>query len=292
MWSRRSAQNAGPQALERAVGQQAALADDDDALGQRLDVVHVVGRQQHGHALLAVEPPHEVAHRELRRRIEPDGRLVEEQDRGIVQQGGGELRAHALAERELAHRLVEQRLEPQHGHELVAPAAIARGLDAVDVGQQIEAVDHRQVPPELGALAEHHADARHVAHAVLVRHQAVHLDPAAGRPQDARQDLHGRGLARAVGADEGQQLAGFEAERDVDQGMDLAPAPAHEAAQCAGETWRAFSDAIGLGQRLDEDLGHGDRPPVVGKGAGTYAVSATKSTNLGAVGGYLDRRRD
>ena len=174
-------EHAGAQALERPVGQQAPLADDDDALGQRLDVVHVVGREQHRHALLAVEPSHEVAHGELGRRVETDGRLVEEQDRGIVQQRRGELRAHALAERELAHRLVEQRLEPQHGHELVAPAAIARGLDAVDVGQQIEAVDHRQVPPELAALAEHHADARHVAHAVLVGHQAIHLDAAAGR---------------------------------------------------------------------------------------------------------------
>ena len=134
MQSRRSARTPARRLVERAVGEQAALADDDDALGQRLDVVHVVGREQHGHALLAVEPPHELAHGELRRRIEADRRLVEEQDRGIVQQGRGELRAHALAERELAHRLVEQRLEPQHGHELVASAAIALGLDAIDVG--------------------------------------------------------------------------------------------------------------------------------------------------------------
>src|SRR6185312_14083143 len=48
--------HAGAQARERAVGEHAALADDDDALGQRLDVLHVVGREQNGHALLTVEP--------------------------------------------------------------------------------------------------------------------------------------------------------------------------------------------------------------------------------------------
>ena len=271
-------QNAGAQARERAVGEQASLADDDDALGQRLDVVHVVRRQQHGHALLAVEPPHELAHGELRGRIEADGRLVEEQDRGIVQQGGGELRPHALAERELAHRLGQQPLEPQHGHELVASAAIVRRRHAVDVGQQIEAVDHRQVPPELAALAEHHADARDMAHAVLVRHEAADLDPAARRPQDAGQDLDGRRLAGAVGADEGQQLAGLETERDIDQGVDLAPTPAHEAAQRAGQARRAFGNAIGLGQRLDEDLGHGAGPPVGRKGRGTYAAAVAGSS--------------
>ncbi len=117
-----------------------------------------------------------------------------------------------------------------------------------------------------------------MAHAVFVGHQATDLDAAAGGPQDARQDLHGRGLAGAVGSDEGQQLAGFEAEGDVGQGMDLAPAPADEAAHGAGEARRAFSDAIGLGQRLDEDLGHGTVRPVVGKGRGTLRCPRSSQT--------------
>jgi len=52
--------------------------------------------------------------------------LVEEQDRRIMQQGGGELRPHAWPS-ESWRRLVEQRLEPQHGNELVAPPAIPKG---------------------------------------------------------------------------------------------------------------------------------------------------------------------
>ena len=80
-------------------------------------------------------------------RVEPDRRLVEVDDLRVVQQRGREVAAHALAERKLAHRLSEQGLQAQHRHQLVAPLAIACGIDAVDVGQQVEAVEDWQVPP-------------------------------------------------------------------------------------------------------------------------------------------------
>ena len=265
--SRRSAKTPERRLVERAVGEQAALADDDDPFRQRLDVVHVVGREQHGHVLLAVETLHEIANGKLRRRIEADRRFVEEQDLGIMEQGCRELGAHALAERELADGLGQQRFEAQQGHELVAPATIALGRDPVDVGQQIEAVEDRQVPPELAALAEHHADPGHMAETILVGHEASDFDPPAGRPQDPRQDLDGRRLARAVRPDEGEQLAGLEAEGEVDQRLHLAPTPAHEAAQRTGKARRAFGDAIGLGQRLNQDLGHDGARRFVEKGA-------------------------
>ncbi len=69
---------------------------------QRLDIVHVVGREQDGDVPFAIETLHEIPNGKLRRRVEADRRLVEEQDRRIVQQGRRELGAHALAERELA----------------------------------------------------------------------------------------------------------------------------------------------------------------------------------------------
>ncbi len=158
-------QNAGPQARERAVREQASLADDDDALGQRLDIVHVVRRQHHGYALLAVEPAHEVAHGELRGRIESDGRLVEEQDCRLVQQGGGNL-ARMRWPSESWRTGWASSDSSRISHDSSRPAAIVRRRHAVDVGQEIEAIEHGQVPPELAALAEHHADARDVPHAV------------------------------------------------------------------------------------------------------------------------------
>ena len=69
-----------------------------------------------------------------------------------MEQGCCELGTHALAERELADRLGQQRLESQQGDELVAATTIALGRYPVDVGQKIEAVEDGQVPPELAAL--------------------------------------------------------------------------------------------------------------------------------------------
>ena len=53
---------------------------------------------------------------------------------------------------------------------------VAGLVDAVDVAQELEAVDDREVPPELRALAEHDADARDVLPAILERDQSVDFD--------------------------------------------------------------------------------------------------------------------
>ena len=87
-----------------------------------------------------------------------------------MQQRRREIAAHALAEAELAHRHVEQRFELEQRDQLVARACEARRRDAIDVAQQIERLDHRQVPPQLRALTEHHADARDVRDAIAPRH--------------------------------------------------------------------------------------------------------------------------
>ena len=49
----------------------------------------------------------EAADRLLGRDVEPERRLVEEQDRRTVQQGRGQLALHPLAERQLAHGFLE-----------------------------------------------------------------------------------------------------------------------------------------------------------------------------------------
>jgi hypothetical protein len=148
------------QVVHGAVHQQRAVVDQHQPRAQRLDVVHVVGGEQHRGAALAVLPAHEVAHGELRGGVEADGGLVEKQDLRPVQQRRGQVAAHALAEAQLAHRGVEQRREVEHGHQLVEHGAVVGRAHPVDVAQQLERLHHRQVPPELGALAEHHADGR------------------------------------------------------------------------------------------------------------------------------------
>jgi hypothetical protein len=68
-------EHAAAEGGERAIGQDESVADDDHALGERLDVVHVVRRQDHRDTALAIELLHEVAHGELGDGIEADRRL-------------------------------------------------------------------------------------------------------------------------------------------------------------------------------------------------------------------------
>jgi hypothetical protein len=82
--------------------------------------------------------------------------------------------------------------------------------------KQIEAVAHGQVPPQLRALAEDHADARHVPLAVREGIAAVDLHAPAVGPQDAREDLDGGRLARAVRPDEAEQFAALQLEGHAD----------------------------------------------------------------------------
>ena len=170
---------------ERAVGQDLAVADHDHARAQRLDVVHVVRREDHRHAALAVEPLDEVADRELRDGVEADRRLVEEQDRRRVEQRRREIAAHALAEGELAHRHVEQRREVEQRDQLVARARGIAPRHAVDVAQQSN---------DSMTGRSHHSCVRWpnttpiratCAIRSLPRHAAVDLDAAAVGHEDA-----------------------------------------------------------------------------------------------------------
>ena len=83
------------------------MVDDHDAAAQLLDIVEVVRGEQHGGSEFAIDGAQKVADVVLGHHVEADGGLVEKQQRRIVQQRGGKVAAHALAERKLAHRRVQ-----------------------------------------------------------------------------------------------------------------------------------------------------------------------------------------
>ena len=93
------------QFIGRLVHHDAAGIDDDDALAHQFDVARVVRGQHDGQALGLRLRVDQVADRRLGGDVEPDGRFVQEQHRGAVQQAGDDLAAHALAERQPVHRL-------------------------------------------------------------------------------------------------------------------------------------------------------------------------------------------
>ena len=78
-----------------------------DPPGHVLDVRHVVGGQEDGRALRLVEVDEQLAEAPFGQQVETDRRLVEEEDLGLVQEARGQLAAHPLPERQVAHRHVE-----------------------------------------------------------------------------------------------------------------------------------------------------------------------------------------
>src|SRR5690606_16957607 len=109
-----------------------------------------------------------------------------------------DLALHPLAEREVAHRLLEERTELEELDELVDPAAIRRALDPIDRPVALEGVDDRDVPDELVALAHHERDPLEIGALPPPRLEAEHSRLARGRVQEPGQHLQGRRLAGAV----------------------------------------------------------------------------------------------
>ena len=197
-----------------------AVVDDHDPLGHVLDVRHVVRGQEDRRALLLVQPDEQLAEALLGDEVEPDRRLVEEQDLGIVEQARGQLAAHALAEGEAPHGLVEQVGRVEQLAEL-ADAPLFRGrVESVDRGEHPVRLARRQLQPEQRALAEERADPAGQSATVLPRRDPEHGCLALGRVEDAREDLDRRGLPRPVRADVGDPLARPDVEVEVMHGLD------------------------------------------------------------------------
>ncbi len=143
-------------------------------------------------------------------------------------------------------------------------------------------------PPQLRALAEHHADPRDMGDAALPRHQAADLAASRARAQDPRQDLDRGRFARAVRPDEAEKLAFLERETHPVERRDLfVPAP-EEAAEGAGKARIARRDAIGFAEILDLYLGHLSHSPK--RRPRRTGNPATVSTRQIGRGTYCGRR--
>src|SRR5690606_23482007 len=159
--------------------------------------------------------------------IEGARRLVEQQDRRILEQRAGDRDALALAAREARAALAEERVVTlgQRANELVGRSGAGRGLD-LGVGRV-----RTPVADVLArARAEQHGVLRHEAYAAphvlgigLRDVDAVDQNAARIRVVEAEQELKRRALARARRADERDRLAGLHLEREVVERRHLRP---------------------------------------------------------------------
>ena len=208
------------QQIERAVVEQAAVVDDHNAAAELFDVIEVVRGQQNGGLKFAIDGAQEFANLIFGDDVEADGGLVEEKQRWIMQQRGGQIATHALAERKLAHRCVQIILNAKDLIEFFHPLAEVAFGNFVNTTQELERFDDGDVPPELRALAEDDADGFHVLAALLVGKEAVDARLARAGHQNAREHFDAGGFAGAVWPDVADHFAALDFETDFVDGAD------------------------------------------------------------------------
>ena len=126
-----SGENRCDQPGQVAVEEQGAVVDHDHPAAERLDIGHVVAGEQDRRAGAAVVLGDERADPALHRHVQPDRRLVQEEHPRLVEQRAGDLALHPLAEREVAHRLLDDLADLEQVDQLVPP-----GPEIVRVGMR------------------------------------------------------------------------------------------------------------------------------------------------------------
>ena len=201
------------QRLRRIEREQLAAIDDADAVAV-LHLLDVMGGDHDGDAALGAEAPQIAPDALARLGVEADGRLVEQQDLGIMDQRAGDLEPALHARGQRAHRLrrpVGELDEVQHLLDAVAPQ-LAR--HAEDEAMQLEVLAHRQAVVEARLLeddAEPPAGGERLSRDIGTADQR---DAAVGR-QDGAEDVHQRRLAGAVGSEQREQLLLADREADL-----------------------------------------------------------------------------
>ena len=208
---------AGDQPLElvrRALGDEPAVVEDGDPVGELVGLVQVLRGQEDGHAA-GDEVADDLPHRAPAARVQAGGRLVEEDDPRDRRPGPSRGRAGAACRpsRSPAGLPAASTRSNRSSRSRGAPAAL-RAAEVVQVGHQDQvllageqAVHGRELPGD----ADRRADRVGIAGRVLARHPEL----AAVGADQGREDLDDRGLAGAVGAEQREDRALGDVEVDA-----------------------------------------------------------------------------
>ena len=203
------------QIVKVAVEEHAPVVDDHDPAAKLFDVVQVVRRQQNRGVKFAIDGAQEMPDVILGHHVEANRRLIEKQQRRIMQQRGSQIATHALAKRKLPHRRVQIIADPENFVEVLHPRVEIALRHIVNPPKQLERLDYRDVPPELRPLAEHHADRFHILPSLAEGNVTVDPDLSARRHQNAGEHLDGGRFAGAVRADVADHFAALDRKPDA-----------------------------------------------------------------------------
>ena len=217
-----------PEGLDPVDLDDPAVADDRDPVAHLLDLVDEVWLERKTVRLAALASLTRLDERLLDERVEARGRLVQDQQVGLVLEGDDEADLLLVALgvlAELAGRVQVQAFDQR---------ALVRSVDAApevgEVGDRLAAGE----PVVERELAGQVADAAVDRHRVGRRLDVEDERAPGGRTDQVEQDPDRRRLARAVGPEIPEDLTGVDAEVEVDDATVL---------------------AVGLGQLFDPDDG-------------------------------------
>ena len=200
-----------PGAIER---DDLTAVHDRDAIGQTFGLVEIVRGHEDRDLLARPQPGDHVEQLVADARVEPHGRLVQEQHLRLGHERPGDLEAPALAAAIAGHGPIDQLGDPQHTRELVYPPRGACRVHSPQPGVQLEVLAAAQRAVDHGLLKDHAADTARLKR--LPGHVIAGEPRSAARGGDRGGQHPDRGrLACAVGAEQAEHLAGRYVEVDA-----------------------------------------------------------------------------
>ena len=201
--------------LDGVVGEEAALADHDEMLGGQGHLAHQMRRHQHG-ASLGGEGAQQGTDPQDAVGVEPVDGLIENQDGGVAEQGGGDPEALSHPEGEPARPSGGDAGEADEIEDLLG----ATRVDPVGEGQAAEVVEGAAAGVE-GLGVEERAD---LEERLVVAGEGPSVDERRTRRGIVEAEDHAQrgGLTGAVGAEEAGDPPGMDLEAEVVHGDGLA----------------------------------------------------------------------
>ncbi len=198
--------------VERALEQHAPGPEHDDTLGNAAEKRHQMFHHDEGDAALR-QLAQQLGNAAQLGRVEPGADFIDQQQLRPRGQRAPQIEQLLLVDRERTRQLVGLLVQldvVQDGVDVHR----ARGM--AEVRSHFNVLAHRHIAKGLGHLKSAvDAELRQLVHRHLVHRLAVERNTAAVGAVQARDDIDGRGLARAVGPDQTDDLARREAEAHV-----------------------------------------------------------------------------
>lgn len=194
--------------LRRAAGREVAAAGDHvDVLAELLDLGQVVRGEQHAPALGGERGDHP-AQVPGDRRVQPEGGLVQQQVRRVVDEAAGDREPLRHAARVPLHRGVGGVGEADELQQFADPGAQDGVGDVVEVAEVAEVLGAGELAVDHPLAAGDQVDPAAGVAGVLDHVEAVQGDGAGGGMEQGGEDLDGGGLAGAVEAEQAGDPAG------------------------------------------------------------------------------------